>query len=44
MKFHPAALMLLAVPVSAWGAWRLLKVVGHLVDPLGLPLSIKARS
>ncbi|WP_322921345.1 glycosyltransferase family 2 protein [Nocardioides renjunii] len=32
-----SALMLLAVPVAAWGAWRLLKVVGHLVDPLGLP-------
>ncbi|WP_299922083.1 glycosyltransferase family 2 protein [uncultured Nocardioides sp.] len=38
---HPGAvvsgLMLLAVPVAAWGAWRLLKVVGRLVDPLGLP-------
>ena len=32
-----SALMLLAVPIAAWGAWRLLKVVGHLVDPLGLP-------
>ncbi|HYJ28192.1 MAG TPA: glycosyltransferase family 2 protein [Nocardioides sp.] len=32
-----SGLMLLAVPVAAWGAWRLLKVVGHLVDPLGLP-------
>ena len=32
-----SALMLLAVPVAAWGAWRLLKVVGRLVDPLGLP-------
>jgi GT2 family glycosyltransferase len=32
-----SALMLLAVPFAAWGAWRLLKVVGHLVDPLGLP-------
>ncbi len=32
-----SALMLLAFPVAAWGAWRLLKVVGHLVDPLGLP-------
>ena len=30
-------LMLLAFPVSAWGAWRLLRVVGRLVDPLGLP-------
>jgi GT2 family glycosyltransferase len=32
-----SALMLLAVPVAAWGAWRLLKVVGRLVDPFGLP-------
>ena len=27
-----SALMLLAVPFAAWGAWRLLTVVGHLVD------------
>lgn len=32
-----SGLMLLAVPVAAWGAWRLLQVVGRLVDPLGLP-------
>ena len=32
-----SALMLLAFPVAAWGAWRLLKAVGRLVDPLGLP-------
>ena len=32
-----SGLMLLAVPVAAWGAWRLLKVVGRFVDPLGLP-------
>ncbi len=32
-----SGLMLLAAPVAAWGAWRLLKVVGRLVDPLGLP-------
>jgi GT2 family glycosyltransferase len=32
-----SGLMLLAVPMAAWGAWRLLKVVGRLVDPLGLP-------
>ncbi len=32
-----SGLMLLAVPIAAWGAWRLLKVVGRLVDPLGLP-------
>jgi hypothetical protein len=30
-------LMLLAVPVALWGAWRLLSVVGHLVDPRGMP-------
>lgn len=32
-----SALMWLAVPVALWGAWRLLRVVGHLVDPQGLP-------
>ena len=32
-----SGLMLLAFPIAAWGAWRLLKVVGRLVDPLGLP-------
>jgi GT2 family glycosyltransferase len=32
-----SGLMLLAVPVAAWGAWRLLTVVGRFVDPLGLP-------
>jgi GT2 family glycosyltransferase len=32
-----SGLMLLAVPIAAWGAWRLLAVVGRLVDPLGLP-------
>ncbi len=32
-----SGLMLLAVPVAGWGAWRLLKVLGRLVDPLGLP-------
>lgn len=32
-----SGLMLLAVPFAAWGAWRLLAVVGRLVDPLGLP-------
>ena len=32
-----SALMLLAVPVALWGAWRLLKVVGHLVDARGVP-------
>ena len=32
-----SGLMLLAFPIAAWGAWRLLMVVGRLVDPLGLP-------
>lgn len=32
-----SALMLLAVPFAAWGAWRLLTVVGHLVDARDLP-------
>lgn len=32
-----SALMVLAVPTAAWGAWRLLRVLGHLVDPAGLP-------
>ena len=32
-----SALMVLAVPVALWGSWRLLKVVGHLVDPRGVP-------
>ncbi|HEX5862535.1 MAG TPA: glycosyltransferase [Nocardioides sp.] len=30
-----SALLVLAVPVSAWGAWRLLRVIGHLVDVTG---------
>ncbi len=29
--------MLLAVPIALWGAWRLLRVVGHLVDSAGAP-------
>ena len=32
-----SALMLLAVPIAAWGAWRLLTVIGHLVDTRDLP-------
>ncbi len=32
-----SVLMLAAVPFGLWGAWRLLRVVGHLVDPRGLP-------
>ncbi|QCC77847.1 glycosyltransferase family 2 protein [Nocardioides daphniae] len=31
-----SGLMLLAVPVALWGAWRLLRLVGRLVDPRGL--------
>ena len=30
-----SALLVLAVPISLWGAWRLLRVVGHLVDATG---------
>ncbi len=32
-----SAVMLLAIPFAAWGAWRLLRVVGHLVDDRDLP-------
>ena len=32
-----SALMVLAVPLAPWGAWRLLRVVGRLADPRGLP-------
>jgi GT2 family glycosyltransferase len=32
-----SALLLLAVPLALWGAWRLLRVVGRLVDPGGSP-------
>jgi GT2 family glycosyltransferase len=32
-----SALMLLAVPFAAWGAWRLLTVLGHLVDTRDMP-------
>ena len=32
-----SALLVLAVPLSLWGAWRLLRVVGHLVDVAGFP-------
>ncbi|MBE7323454.1 glycosyltransferase family 2 protein [Nocardioides sp. Y6] len=31
-----SALMLGAVPVALWGAWRFLRLVGRLVDPRGL--------
>ena len=30
-------LMVLAVPIALWGAWRFLRVVGRLVSPLGCP-------
>jgi GT2 family glycosyltransferase len=32
-----SALLVLAVPLAVWGAWRLLRVVGRLVDPGGSP-------
>jgi GT2 family glycosyltransferase len=30
-----ALIFLLASPIAAWGAWRLLRVLGHLADPRG---------
>jgi GT2 family glycosyltransferase len=32
-----SAVLVLAVPVGLWGAWRLLRVVGRLVSPQGAP-------
>jgi GT2 family glycosyltransferase len=32
-----SAVLVLAVPLALWGAWRLLRVVGRLVDPGGSP-------
>ena len=32
-----SALLVLAVPLSLWGAWRFLRVVGRLVDSRGFP-------
>ena len=32
-----SALLLLAVPVALWGAWRFLRVVGRLGDAAGAP-------
>jgi GT2 family glycosyltransferase len=32
-----SAVLLLAVPLALWGAWRMLRVVGRLVDPGGSP-------
>ena len=31
-----SALMVLAVPLALWGAWRLLRVAGRLADPAGV--------
>ncbi len=31
------ALLVLAVPLSLWGAWRLLRVIGRLIDAQGFP-------
>lgn len=35
-----SVLMLAAVPLGTWGAWRLLRVLGHLVDASGLPRGV----
>ncbi len=32
-----SAILLLAVPLGLWGSWRMLRVVGRLVDPGGSP-------
>ncbi len=32
-----SALLVLAVPLSLWGSWRLLRVVGRLIDAQGFP-------
>jgi GT2 family glycosyltransferase len=32
-----SAVLLLAVPMALWGAWRMLRIVGRLVDPGGSP-------
>ncbi len=32
-----SGILLLAVPVALWGAWRFLRVVGHLSDAAGAP-------
>ena len=32
-----SVVLVLAVPVGLWGAWRLLRVVGRLVSPEGMP-------
>jgi GT2 family glycosyltransferase len=32
-----SAVLLLAVPLALWGSWRMLRVVGRLVDPGGSP-------
>ena len=35
-----SAIFLLAVPISLWGAWRFLRVVGRLVAPAGAPRGV----
>ena len=37
VAFTVSALLLLAVPLALWGAWRFLRVAGRLVDPAGSP-------
>ncbi|MBZ5734213.1 glycosyltransferase family 2 protein [Nocardioides sp. TRM66260-LWL] len=32
-----SVVMIAAVPVGLWGAWRLLRVVGRLISPTGMP-------
>ncbi len=29
--------MVASIPLGVWGAWRLLRVLGHVVDPAGVP-------
>lgn len=35
-----ALVLMLAVPVGFWGAWRFLRVVGHLLDERGTPRAL----
>lgn len=39
-----AALLVLGIPVAFWGAWRLVRVAGRLLDPAGLPRWLIAAS
>ena len=32
-----SAVLVLAVPLALWGAWRLVRVVGRFLDPAGMP-------